>query len=105
MLAAALAGPCWLQRWQAHVGCSAGRPMLAAALASAAATTAGRTMLKSGGGFPRQKLDSVHVALRSIPILALSFNCSSSGGSELKPSTKSRQRGESPAMLPSAHTA
>lgn len=64
-----------------------------------------RTTANAGGGFPRQKLESVQVALRSIDTLLFSLSCSSSGGSAPAFSTRSRQVGESPAMLPSAHTA
>ena len=54
---------------------------------------------------PRQKLERVHVALRSIDTLDDSVSCPSSGISAWLCSTRSLQRGESPAMLPSAHTA
>ena len=63
------------------------------------------TFSKAGCGFPRQKLDSVHVALRSIDTLLLSFSCSNKGASAPLSSTKSRHFGESPAMFPNAHTA
>jgi len=67
--------------------------------------SAGLTMWNGGCGLPRQKFDSVHVALRSIDTLDDSVSWPSSGMSACVCSTKSRQRGESPAMLPSAHTA
>ncbi len=64
-----------------------------------------RACSKGGCGLPRQKLDSVQVALRSIEILESSLSWLSSGTSALLSSTRSRHFGESPAMLPSAHTA
>jgi hypothetical protein len=42
---------------------------------------------------------------RSCPPPKKTPTCSRSGGSAFSDSTRSRQRGESPAMLPSAHTA
>mmetsp|Transcript_48190 Transcript_48190/g.142460 ORF Transcript_48190/g.142460 Transcript_48190/m.142460 type:complete len:427 (+) Transcript_48190:654-1934(+) len=71
--------------------------------------SAGATSSHRGGGLPRHRLETVQVALRSklsfgrLPCPGLS--CVTSGGSSWYESTKSRQRGESPAMLPSAHTA
>mmetsp|Transcript_18048 Transcript_18048/g.46638 ORF Transcript_18048/g.46638 Transcript_18048/m.46638 type:complete len:268 (-) Transcript_18048:483-1286(-) len=67
--------------------------------------SAGETRSHRGCGLPRQRLESVHVALRSIDIFELGFSCSSSGSSAPWFSTRSRHSGESPAMLPSAHTA
>ena len=64
-----------------------------------------RTSSKSGWGLPRQKFDSVQVALRSMDSLVLSLSCAKSGCSARCPSTRSRHCGESPAMLPSAQTA
>mmetsp|Transcript_45701 Transcript_45701/g.148557 ORF Transcript_45701/g.148557 Transcript_45701/m.148557 type:complete len:377 (-) Transcript_45701:232-1362(-) len=58
-----------------------------------------------GWGLPRHRLESVHVALRSIDILDEGCSCSSSGCSAPCVSTRSRHSGESPAMLPSAQTA
>lgn len=63
------------------------------------------TSAKFGGGLPRQKLDRVHVAFRSMDSLDPSRSCSSKGWSAPHCSTMSRHLGESPAMLPSAHTA
>mmetsp|Transcript_15658 Transcript_15658/g.27075 ORF Transcript_15658/g.27075 Transcript_15658/m.27075 type:complete len:257 (+) Transcript_15658:2072-2842(+) len=66
---------------------------------------AARVSWKDGAGLPRQKLDSVHVALRSMLIFEFSVSCSNKGVSALKLRTKSRHLGESPAMLPNAQTA
>mmetsp|Transcript_43523 Transcript_43523/g.120355 ORF Transcript_43523/g.120355 Transcript_43523/m.120355 type:complete len:209 (-) Transcript_43523:205-831(-) len=66
---------------------------------------AGVTMLHAGCGFPRHRLDSVHVAFRNIDIFEFGLSCSTSGWRTPCVRTKSRHSGESPAMLPSAHTA
>ena len=66
---------------------------------------AGATSCQLGCGLPRQRFESVHVALRSIDIFEFGLSCSSSGWSAPCVSTRSRHSGESPAMLPSAHTA
>ena len=63
------------------------------------------TCSKGGCGLPRQKLDSVQVAFRSMDSLLPSLSWSSRGCSAPAPSTWSLHFGESPAMLPSAHTA
>ena len=64
------------------------------------------TCSKGGGGcFPRQKLDSVQVALRSMDSLVLSLSCSRRGARAPLSSTRSLHWAESPAMLPRAHTA
>mmetsp|Transcript_159 Transcript_159/g.264 ORF Transcript_159/g.264 Transcript_159/m.264 type:complete len:207 (-) Transcript_159:13-633(-) len=64
-----------------------------------------RTMSKSGWGLPRQKLDRVQVAFLSMLNLLPWCNCWSSGCIAPACNTRSRQGGESPAMLPNAHTA
>lgn len=63
------------------------------------------TCSKGGWGFPRQKLESVQVAFRSMESFEFSFSCDSRGPRALWPRTKSRHLGESPAMFPKAHTA
>lgn len=65
---------------------------------------AGRTCSKLGCGFPRQKFESVHVALRSIESLDRSVSCSRRGPMAPCWRTRSRHTGESPAMFPNAHT-
>mmetsp|Transcript_5160 Transcript_5160/g.11211 ORF Transcript_5160/g.11211 Transcript_5160/m.11211 type:complete len:420 (-) Transcript_5160:345-1604(-) len=65
----------------------------------------GATSCQMGCGLPRHKLESVQVALRSIDILEVGCSCSSSGLSAPWQRTRSRHSGESPAMLPRAHTA
>jgi hypothetical protein len=57
------------------------------------------------GFFPRQKLDNVQAALRTIEILVESSNIFNKGGSTPASKTKSRHCGLSPAMLPNAQTA
>mmetsp|Transcript_10966 Transcript_10966/g.33395 ORF Transcript_10966/g.33395 Transcript_10966/m.33395 type:complete len:265 (+) Transcript_10966:1114-1908(+) len=74
-------------------------------MSCASVGSATRTRLKSGGGLPRHRLDSVQVALRSMLRLVLSDSCLSSGSSAPARMTRSRHGGESPAMFPSAHTA
>ncbi len=64
------------------------------------------TCSKGGGGcFPRQKLDSVQVALRSMESLVLSLSCSRRGARAPLSSTRSLHWAESPAMFPRAQTA
>lgn len=64
------------------------------------------TSVQSGCGFlPRQKLERVQVELRIMDNLELSSKMANKGGSAPFCNTKSRQRGLSPAILPSAHTA
>mmetsp|Transcript_21097 Transcript_21097/g.60192 ORF Transcript_21097/g.60192 Transcript_21097/m.60192 type:complete len:259 (-) Transcript_21097:507-1283(-) len=66
---------------------------------------AGRTISNAGCGLPLQKLDSVHVAFRSMLSLEFWCSCCSSGCMAPACNTKSRHGGESPAILPRAHTA
>lgn len=66
--------------------------------------SAGRTCSKLGCGLPRQKFDRVQVALRSIDSFDRSVSCWSRGPIAPCWRTRSRHTGESPAMLPSAHT-
>lgn len=73
-------------------------------ISCASVGSAGRTCSKLGCGFPLQKLDSVHVALRSIDSFDLSVSCWRSGPMAPCWRTKSRHTGESPAMFPKAHT-
>lgn len=54
---------------------------------------------------PRHRLDSVHVAFRSIETEAWGSSNSSRGSMVLEPRTRSRHLGESPAMFPNAQTA
>mmetsp|Transcript_2162 Transcript_2162/g.6387 ORF Transcript_2162/g.6387 Transcript_2162/m.6387 type:complete len:248 (+) Transcript_2162:1009-1752(+) len=74
-------------------------------MSCASVGSAGRTVMNSGCGLPRQKFDSVHVALRSIDSFEFSWSCWRSGCIAPSRNTKSRHVGESPAMLPSAQTA
>ena len=67
--------------------------------------SAGATMCQAGCGLPRHRLESVQVPRRTIEILDWGFSCSSSGARAWCERTRSRHSGESPAMLPSAHTA
>jgi len=60
---------------------------------------------KLGPGLPRQKFESVQVALRNIDSFEDSRNWSSKGQSAPASKTRSRYPTESPAMFPSAHTA
>mmetsp|Transcript_11512 Transcript_11512/g.36585 ORF Transcript_11512/g.36585 Transcript_11512/m.36585 type:complete len:278 (+) Transcript_11512:1553-2386(+) len=64
-----------------------------------------RTVRNSGWGLPRQKLERVQVALRSMESLEFSWSCWRSGPMAPSRRTRSRQLGESPAMFPSAQTA
>ena len=73
-------------------------------MSCASVGSAGRTVMNSGCGLPRQKFDSVHVALRSIDSFEFSWSCWRSGCIAPSRNTKSRHVGESPAMLPSAQT-
>mmetsp|Transcript_5148 Transcript_5148/g.14164 ORF Transcript_5148/g.14164 Transcript_5148/m.14164 type:complete len:238 (-) Transcript_5148:218-931(-) len=66
---------------------------------------AGETNSHRGWGLPRQRLLSVHVAFLSMDILEFGLSCSRRGSSAPWLSTRSRHSGESPAMLPRAHTA
>mmetsp|Transcript_11535 Transcript_11535/g.27666 ORF Transcript_11535/g.27666 Transcript_11535/m.27666 type:complete len:254 (-) Transcript_11535:129-890(-) len=75
-------------------------------MSEASVGSAPLTCSNGGCGFPRQKFDSVHVALRSIEMrVVFGSSCLSSGISALCESTRSRSFAESPAMLPRAHTA
>lgn len=63
------------------------------------------TVDHSGWGLlPRQKLLNVQVAFLNIESLWFSFNRANRGCRAPALSTKSRHRGESPAMLPRAQT-
>ena len=66
---------------------------------------AGATSENSGWGFPRQKLDSVQVAFRSIDNLDCSVSWCNNGCKAPHFKTISRQSTESPAIFPSAQTA
>mmetsp|Transcript_25248 Transcript_25248/g.71355 ORF Transcript_25248/g.71355 Transcript_25248/m.71355 type:complete len:235 (-) Transcript_25248:259-963(-) len=66
---------------------------------------AGRTISKSGAGLPRQKFERVQVALRFMVSLQSGVICWRRAGRAPHWRTRSRQELESPAMLPSAHTA
>mmetsp|Transcript_35273 Transcript_35273/g.112204 ORF Transcript_35273/g.112204 Transcript_35273/m.112204 type:complete len:263 (-) Transcript_35273:151-939(-) len=71
----------------------------------ASVPSAGETHSKGGGGLPRQRLESVHVAFRIMDDFSDSRNTVMMG---LRPplcSTRSLKFGESPAMFPRAHTA
>eukprot|EP00900_Chrysochromulina_parva_P000521 jgi/Chrpa1/1046/Chrysochromulina_OHIO_Genome00008497-RA len=74
-------------------------------MSCASTGSAGATMCQAGCGLPRHRLESVQVPRRSIEILDWGFSCSSSGARAWCERTRSRVSGESPAMLPSAHTA
>ncbi len=60
---------------------------------------------KGGCGLPRQKLLSVHVALRNMVVFEFSVNCCMSGRKAPDANTISRHSAESPAIFPSAQTA
>ena len=62
--------------------------------------SAGLTFLKSGGGFPRVRFETVHVAFRCSTTGEESSSSRSRCGSACACRTRSRHRGESPAMLP-----
>ena len=74
-------------------------------ISAASVGSASRTLPRSGRGLPRQKFESVQVALRMKPSVASGTSKRSSGASAPESSTTSRAAVPSPAMLPSAHAA
>mmetsp|Transcript_110252 Transcript_110252/g.311031 ORF Transcript_110252/g.311031 Transcript_110252/m.311031 type:complete len:289 (+) Transcript_110252:466-1332(+) len=66
---------------------------------------AGDTHSSGGGGFPRQRLLRAHVAFLVMEIFSELLNTCMMGTRPPLCKTKSRKLAESPAILPSAHTA
>mmetsp|Transcript_19453 Transcript_19453/g.52937 ORF Transcript_19453/g.52937 Transcript_19453/m.52937 type:complete len:461 (-) Transcript_19453:128-1510(-) len=71
----------------------------------ASVASAGDTHSKGGGGLPRQKFERVQQALRIMETFSEVLRTVMTGCRPPLCSTRSRKFGESPAMLPSAHTA
>ena len=93
------------ERYESAQSASVSTSLSCAWISAASVGSASRTLAKSGTGLPRQKFESVQVALRMKPSLASGTSRRSSGASAPESSTRSRATVPSPAMLPSAHTA